>query len=166
MLHWQVWEWFYYRYSKTYLHFSFNLAYFMGKKKSEVEIISLCIPTLVRIITSSLLLDLFASLQSNAETVWRCIHAHNHLYFREYRCIYGEVRGVKKHSTDTGPTTSANIIFNWASATKWDYGYSNFHAFWSHCSLWNNSATRQNTWEEKCGWCTYRSGGWTSEDTF
>jgi hypothetical protein len=22
LLHWQVWEWFYYRYSKTYLHFS------------------------------------------------------------------------------------------------------------------------------------------------
>ncbi len=21
LLHWQVWEWFYYRYSKTYLHF-------------------------------------------------------------------------------------------------------------------------------------------------
>jgi hypothetical protein len=46
-----------------------NLPYFMGKKKSEVGIISLCIPTLVRIITSSLPLDLFASLQSNAETV-------------------------------------------------------------------------------------------------
>jgi hypothetical protein len=47
----------------------YNLPYFMGKKKSEVEIISLCISTLVRIITSSLPLDLFAALQSNPETV-------------------------------------------------------------------------------------------------
>ncbi len=45
-----------------FLVHDYNLPYFMGKKKLELEIISLCIPTLVRIITSSLPLDLFASL--------------------------------------------------------------------------------------------------------